>query len=338
MIRLICTNCQAELQIDDAFAGGVCRCQHCGTIQTVPVAADLTGATVSQSDKTKTLFQRKTKSDGVQGSGLDQLADIVASSGLSGSGLSSGRLRASPPGTAPATPKPKTIIGMPMPVAATIGAVVLVLIGLVVWLALRGGNGQASPDLGSTNGPNGTPGQTVQAPNLLGLPINSASVIYLLDRGGATRQYFSALKEATYQSIASLGPERKFQVIFWSLDGTDVLSYPTSAMAYATPENLDACRKALDEVMASGASDVTPALKAALSRDPQLIVLATGKGWDLGEDFSKTVMDLRAKSAVKIDTISLGESVGTAAYKDLARRTGGRSLDVSGSTLRSVAR
>ena len=25
-----------DLEIDDAFAGGVCRCQHCGTIQTVP--------------------------------------------------------------------------------------------------------------------------------------------------------------------------------------------------------------------------------------------------------------------------------------------------------------
>ena len=37
MIQLQCTNCNTVLSIDDAFAGGVCRCQHCGTIQTVPV-------------------------------------------------------------------------------------------------------------------------------------------------------------------------------------------------------------------------------------------------------------------------------------------------------------
>src|SRR5947199_233426 len=36
MIRINCTNCKAQLSIDDAFAGGVCRCQYCGTIQTVP--------------------------------------------------------------------------------------------------------------------------------------------------------------------------------------------------------------------------------------------------------------------------------------------------------------
>ncbi len=36
MISLPCTHCQKVLTIDEAFAGGVCRCQYCGTIQTVP--------------------------------------------------------------------------------------------------------------------------------------------------------------------------------------------------------------------------------------------------------------------------------------------------------------
>src|SRR2546425_1260902 len=36
MISLTCTSCKKVLEIDDAFAGGVCRCRHCGTIQTVP--------------------------------------------------------------------------------------------------------------------------------------------------------------------------------------------------------------------------------------------------------------------------------------------------------------
>jgi hypothetical protein len=38
MISLTCTSCKKVLQIDDAFAGGVCRCQYCGTIQTVPAS------------------------------------------------------------------------------------------------------------------------------------------------------------------------------------------------------------------------------------------------------------------------------------------------------------
>ena len=36
MIRLTCTHCRATLEMDDGFAGGACRCRHCGTIQTVP--------------------------------------------------------------------------------------------------------------------------------------------------------------------------------------------------------------------------------------------------------------------------------------------------------------
>ncbi|MGD1276145.1 MAG: hypothetical protein ABR964_02840 [Tepidisphaeraceae bacterium] len=36
MIRIACTKCKSVLTVDDAFAGGVCRCQYCRTIQMVP--------------------------------------------------------------------------------------------------------------------------------------------------------------------------------------------------------------------------------------------------------------------------------------------------------------
>ena len=36
MIQLTCPNCQTELEIDDGFAGGICRCFDCGTLMTVP--------------------------------------------------------------------------------------------------------------------------------------------------------------------------------------------------------------------------------------------------------------------------------------------------------------
>lgn len=55
MITLTCTTCQRVLQIDDAFAGGVCRCQHCGTIQTVPAKSKPLGRS---SAPTKTLYQK----------------------------------------------------------------------------------------------------------------------------------------------------------------------------------------------------------------------------------------------------------------------------------------
>ena len=58
MISLTCTSCKKVLEIDDAFAGGVCRCQHCGTIQTVPSALKKVIRPGSPGVTAKTLYQR----------------------------------------------------------------------------------------------------------------------------------------------------------------------------------------------------------------------------------------------------------------------------------------
>src|SRR5205823_7139752 len=98
MIQINCTNCKALLQIDDAFAGGVCRCRHCGTIQTVPKhlknangdgggdGVPATAEAVGSGKAAKTLYQKKRAGGDPggagSGTGLDDLAGIVASSGL----------------------------------------------------------------------------------------------------------------------------------------------------------------------------------------------------------------------------------------------------------------
>src|SRR5436190_21930613 len=148
MIRLTCTKCKATLEMDEAFAGGVCRCQHCGTIQMVP--SHLKATATPATDASKAVYQSPAGVGGAGGpsSGLDQLADVVASSGLSRGALT----RPGPGGAAgyPAdagaygapvvgyqTPRPqqqqrKSSTAM---IAILAGAVVaLVLGGLVVYL------------------------------------------------------------------------------------------------------------------------------------------------------------------------------------------------------------
>src|SRR3954467_12375140 len=101
MISLTCTNCRTVLTIDDAFAGGVCRCQHCGTIQTVPAhmkgnaSAATGGVTSAQPQQQKQLYQNQRRPQQQQqqqtgrggGTGLDELSEAIASSGLARSGL-----------------------------------------------------------------------------------------------------------------------------------------------------------------------------------------------------------------------------------------------------------
>src|SRR3954468_17684813 len=91
MIQINCTQCRQVLQIDDAFAGGVCRCKFCGAIQTVPKRFKGGGdggqeaeAAIGGGDPYR---RGGTAIDAPSGTGLDDLAGIVASSGLSGAHL-----------------------------------------------------------------------------------------------------------------------------------------------------------------------------------------------------------------------------------------------------------
>src|SRR4029078_6293105 len=99
MISLACTSCKKVLEIDDAFAGGVCRCQHCGTIQTVPASlkrANRAGAP-QPAVASKALYEKKKRGPrdiGRSGSGLEALADSV--------GARSGRPRSALKSRAPA--------------------------------------------------------------------------------------------------------------------------------------------------------------------------------------------------------------------------------------------
>src|SRR6266404_3507113 len=79
MISLTCMSCKKVLEIDDAFAGGVCRCQYCGTIQTVPANLKRGGRPTPGAPATpKTLYQKKLRPPGnpnKSSSGLEAFTD-----------------------------------------------------------------------------------------------------------------------------------------------------------------------------------------------------------------------------------------------------------------------
>src|SRR5437868_135450 len=82
MISLPCTNCQTVLTIDEAFAGGVCRCQHCGTIQTVPSHLKKGTRSPGSGPAPRALYTSKSRPETASGTGLDHLASRSGSSTL----------------------------------------------------------------------------------------------------------------------------------------------------------------------------------------------------------------------------------------------------------------
>ncbi len=344
MIRLSCTNCRQVLTIDDAFAGGVCRCQHCGTIQTVPASAaggaevtaggpNLGGARVGTNGGS--LFGGSGAGHAVEGTGLDDLAGAVASSGLSSRRLT----RPQTAGAAPGRPAPAPR-GRGVAAFAAAGVVIVALLGVIAYLATRGTAPTPAAVDPTINRPGVPVTPTPAGPHFCSTPLAGDTVVYVLDCGFATQEIFPALKDATLKSVASLGSDRHFQIIFWPATGDDPVAYPATSPTYATKDNVDAARRALDDVSAFGQTDAKPALALALRQAPDMVVLATAKSWALDDAWAKDVLAARGSAAVRVDTFSLGPATApadaTPALKAVADRTGGTYAVVTNDDLKAA--
>ena len=328
MISLNCTNCRALIEMDDAFAGGVCRCRHCGAIQTVP--SQHKAKTIGRKRHGRTLYSKRSRQEAIPSSGLEQLAQAVASSGLSS------ELRSAP------GPKRQS---RPIVLIAGSGVGLIVLLACI-WLGTSGSTRKVNSagSMASANNPtlkasaesSAAAPAPMPAPNFCGIPLADRVVIYVLDRGSGTTDLFSYLKEAAFRSAESLGEQRKFQIIFWNNGSDD--SYPLSGPTYATAQNIEAARKSLDGVYAHGQSDAASALAKAVAAGPDAIILATGKGGQLNDDFVQQVLQIRKDRPVKIHTFDLGGTELSAAMKTIAERTAGQAHLVAEGDLKKAAR
>ena len=360
MIVLTCTNCRARLEMDDAFAGGVCRCMYCGTIQTVPSHLKRPGAatTVKVIHQTQPRPQRAATGNGsgeADASGeLDQLADVVAATSGASSGSGSGPEGSSLTGSGlgGAAPQPARVrvatFAPPAPwwtrhraLLLGVAGAVCVIGAVVALLVAFAGNPtpQRTLEVSSnlrTSAAEQPPAPQSQ-PNFCGLPLtDDRTVVYVLDRGGATGEMFATLKEATYRSVESLGPQRKFQIIFWN-NGTTEQAYPAAAPAPATSENLEAARRAFDEVFALGQSEPAAALTKAFASRPDAVVLVTAKPYELDDAFVRTVEGLRRTSPARVSIVALGSGDASNALKKLSKSTGGEFRSLTADALRTHA-
>ncbi|MGN6625520.1 MAG: hypothetical protein ACTHLN_02790 [Tepidisphaeraceae bacterium] len=318
MIRLTCAQCQATLEVDDAFAGGECRCQHCGTIQTVPrpgsrpgAPGSAVGGSAGGASEPKALYQVKSRA-GMSStpSGLEELAEIVHSSGLSGSGLlergNRPRTAAPAPAAKAADPRSALLIG------AAAGAVIVLVLAIVGYVLLKN-----KPPLHGA-----AADAAITGPAFDGTALRGDKIIFVLDRGDATAGFFPALRELTVRAVASLGSDRKFQVILWDNGSPD--AYPALSSGYATSAEVEKLGHWFDNVSVGRSTDVMPALKLALTQSPDTIVLATGKSVQLDDSFATEVLDARQGGHVTFDTFSLGDSPTDDPLKKIAASTGGK--------------
>ncbi|HVT87277.1 MAG TPA: hypothetical protein VHD56_00340 [Tepidisphaeraceae bacterium] len=314
--------------MDEAFAGGVCRCEHCGAIQTVPGRH----AGKSQALKpAKTLYKKRVRDDAIPSSGLDQLAQAIA-----GSGLSSSLDRAA---------APRKRWNWTRITAAFLLIAGLLAAAMMFMPSPKPSAARVAPSAAANQAGQSSP-QAIQAamvqpaqpltPSFCGVPIQESSVIYVLDRGSGTADVFSFLKEATFKSVESLGADRKFQIVFWNNGSDD--AYPAGGTTSAKASEIEEARKSLDAVFAHGQTEVASALAHAVAADPKAIILATAKGAQLDDGFVEQVMHIVKGHSTKVHTFDLSGLEASSALQAIARRSGGEFHLVSESELRKAAR
>ena len=338
MIVVKCSQCKAQLEMDDAFAGGVCRCHYCGTIQTVPAAAK------RQAGKSSPDAAPAAKAPAAKaGDGLDALAAAAAARGT-------GESRPGPSATTIdyARPAQQKKLGTPM-IAAL--AVIVLLLGTLGWLLLARttdvttatvvpGTAGTSPPAGGNTPP--TDGEVTEAPaaalpNFCGIDLqNAPGVVYVLDRGQATADLFDALKEATYRSIESLRPGQEFQIIFWD-NGADVTAYPAEGLTDPSPQEIQTAREQFADLIAGGRTSAAGALRRAVQSKPAAIVLVTAKAFDLDEGLVKQVQAEVKGTPIKVHTVALKSDDGNPVLKDIAGKTHGEYRVVTARELRKAS-
>jgi len=350
MIEINCTNCKTLLEIDDAFAGGVCRCRHCGTIQTVPKRLKNSGkAAMSEASVGGTAVKKPGIDLGSSGTGLDDLAGIVASSGLASARL----LRNKPKTVAPAEPKKdnRTVI-----IIGSAAGLIVLLLGIIIFMATRdNGTAQAgtAPGAGGTGGTNtgtvtedhpkpnpvnNTGGPVVsQKPSFLGQELSERSVAYVLDRGTASmsEHRLELLKSAVLKSVKSLGPERQFTVILWKVDENAIESWPEEGLRNATAENINELSRFLDEISGFGQTTAPASTEKAFKTGAEAVVLVPIK--TIIEPGTHTaIVKSRGSSQAKVYCFTLAQPDIGESFQKVANDTNGTYRDISLDQLRAA--
>jgi hypothetical protein len=370
MISVICTQCRAQLEMDDAFAGGVCRCQYCGTIQTVPPLSKLkqrqaaptaapVPASVTALPAGGVAPRPRDSANGAPVSGLDALAEAVASSsGLGRSSLRSGATQTvdrPAPAAQDTTPLPPVAVEYARPVPAGSRRTTLLIVGLAalaaVLLLLTGGMFFMVRSVATTTSATPVPPPTLpspqpqdgdgeeivvpRGPHFCGVSlVGEPTVVYVLDRGQATGELFDTLKEATYRSIESLEPGQKFAVVFWK-NGDEDVAYPSDGtLAPASKAEAAAAQQRFKDVFTFGRADPRPAIKRATALKPSALVIVTGRAFDLEDDLDPETRDALVGSQAKVHTFALTSDDGSKVLGEISKTTNGQSKVVTRRELR----
>ncbi|HOF17487.1 MAG TPA: hypothetical protein PK082_01155 [Phycisphaerae bacterium] len=254
-MRIRCDQCRKKISVDDAFAGGVCRCPYCKAINMVG------------GDAMATTTRARPEAPG----GRPEAPGAAAPA------------EAPAPQAAPAAERE---VPMARPVFIQ-GVVTMVLLGLLILMLAAGvylailllgekkDGGEGIPPISPT--PVSQPANPFQAASpgtVAGNVSVSAPVVYLIDGGSSMKSGYDYAAHFTRTSILSLKAEQKFNILVSLEEGDVALSEEfQEGGEEGAKKAKDFLYKVQDSGAGIGASDIPRAMDAALAKKPGTIVL-----------------------------------------------------------------
>ncbi len=279
MIILKCSKCREQLEVDDAFAGGVCRCVHCGALSHVPVMP--------------TRLDRK----GRPTAPPEMARPVIATP------QEQERLVIAPARQYVAMQKRRGLLAILMMLAA---------LGMAAGFAVLAWR-LFGPQPPSTSGQAGTREETnlfaATGPNFAGLDLSSGPVAYLIDSGGSMRDCLDGVARAVDLSARTLG-DAKFAVLVWPQEAFmgephgSLQAFPDSDLA--GPSDHGRLPGWLDGLSAGGRRDPGPAIDAAMARGARTLLLLTAS--DLDADQARSARTRLDGKGVRVLAAAIGSS------------------------------
>ncbi|HUT56550.1 MAG TPA: hypothetical protein VNA25_01610 [Phycisphaerae bacterium] len=270
-ITVRCPGCRKKVSVDDAFAGGACRCPYCKEIVLVrggkgpKAAARPEGPT----DRPEAPTDQAAAPEAALVAGIAETEEVPMANPVRFQGM-------------------VTIV--------LIGAIIAMTV-LGIWLGVtlsrrahEEPNAMPGP-VAPPNRPLATTPVTSVAPMPATTPVQAGvvdplqaaktgpkvagmsftpPVIYVLDGGGSMKRLFDYARYMTWLSIQSLTPQQKFNILVSTEGGVKALQDGYRA---GGREGYLATKEFLSEVFPGGQTDIAGAIGAAIAKSPSTIVV-----------------------------------------------------------------
>jgi len=241
-IRVRCSNCEKKIAIDEAFAGGVCRCPYCGALNTVAGGSPPAAAAPDRPER----------------------PDLPAPPGPG-------------PAARPAAAGEHVPVARPVMIQGVVALIMLAFLLLLVAFSAvffhqvmaRDGDGGVRPEPPPVNPVTGAPKAGAQ---IAGLALKTP-VVFVLDGGSGTGPMLDAARALVRHSILGMKPAEQFNLICALEGSTDVLSKDWVA---GGTDGDGKAKAFLANRVARGASDLDQAIAQACRLKPKVIVILAG--------------------------------------------------------------